>query len=964
MDEKVVLLEPRNFLSNLAEYLIKNAEQDKKLSNFVIILPNRRSGVYLRYFISQKIGNPVILPMIFSIDDFVDYYYENFVKMDKKLAEHDALYILYTLYKDFLKELDFWDFATLGRRIYNDFEELKIHRRTKEELKLVLHDLDLPENSKTKILLENYPTVYEDFYNRINELGYSTRSSRYFVVADRINLERDFPEFQIVLCPPYLLTESERLFLEKAFNSVNFLLVLQKSKFVLEEFTIQFGKDLLGRDSTFEEPPLPQDLRVELISTDDDISEIFTIADRLSKVEKDELNSIDTAIVLPDPSKLFPLIEFAIPEGIEFNVSMGYPLKLTEYFTFFKDLQELLQFTQYDSGSSSYLINVKKFKNFLERNIEAEGVEEFLKFLKELSSSGYSLVSDKNVEAMIDKLVVDENSIKKSKAFWNDFLSEFWNPILSPKSFSDFVDFFVNFFGKAKDSHFSFRIKEDIEGLRESLIEELLALKNSLLSELPLNGSKDKIEYVKDFANFVVEVIQSLSVPLKGTPLKGLQIIGFLETRLLSFKRVVILDVQEGVVTQNFEYDTLLPFGLRSRLNLSDVDSKNKLAKYVFFTLLQSSNDCTIVYKDSNFDDPSYLILILKEYLEAMGRPQKSVPHNSFYNIISTSSLRGFNFEGGIKKNSQIIEKLRKIEYSYSHLETYLECPVKFALTYVFGFREELEDEYDNRVIGNVIHEILQKFFAGLDGEFKGDEKEKNSFSDVAREVLEKQYPVETPRITILKTAITERLWVSLSDLQSKLKEELSENQIGDFDRYYTEKKLDTKVELGNGITLNFTGKIDRIDLYTNGLVIIDYKSGRSVQDYQTGENLRSEVDELESQGGLVSEIIKKPKIQLLVYLWLWKNSKLGEVEGNSSKRVFATIFPLRGGSGEKPKLVGLSEDYIFKNTDELIKAILREILNPDVNFYLPYISKDKRKLLNRCKNCAFKVACNTFNML
>jgi CRISPR/Cas system-associated exonuclease Cas4 (RecB family) len=394
------------------------------------------------------------------------------------------------------------------------------------------------------------------------------------------------------------------------------------------------------------------------------------------------------------------------------------------------------------------------------------------------------------------------------------------------------------------------------------------------------------------------------------------------------------------------------------------VDSKNKLAKYVFFTLLQSSNDCTIVYKDSNFDDPSYLILILKEYLETMGRPQKSVPHNSFYNIISTSSLRSFNFEGGIKKNSQIIEKLREIEYSYSHLETYLECPVKFALTYVFGFREELEDEYDNRVIGNVIHEILQKFFAGLDGEFKGDEKEKNSFSDFAREVLEKQYPVETPRITILKTAITERLWVSLLDLQSKLKEKLKENQIGDFVRYYTEKKLDTKVELGNGITLNFTGKIDRIDLYTNGLVIIDYKSGKSVQDYLTGKDLASELEKLKSQGSLISEIIKNPKIQLLVYLWLWKNSKLGKVKGNSSKRVLATIFPLRGGGDNKLKLVGLSEDHIFDNTDKLIKEILREILNPDVNFYLPYISKDKRKLLNRCKNCAFKVACNTFNMV
>jgi len=282
MSEKIVLLEPKNFLANLAEYIIDRCKAGEKIENFILIMPNRRSGVYLRYFITQKIGKSVILPMIFSIDDFVDYHYENFITRDKKLNEPDALYVLYNLYKDYLGALDFWEFAPLGKRIYNDFEELKIYRRTKEEIQAVLMDLDLPDNSKTRILLENYPAVYERFYDTIYKNGFSTRSMRYFLTAEKIDWERDYKDFSLVMCLPFLLTESEKLFLRKALNSENFTLVLQNSKFVLDEFKNQFEENLPPIAVSSEQSLLPRDLQVELISTDDDISEIYLVANKLA----------------------------------------------------------------------------------------------------------------------------------------------------------------------------------------------------------------------------------------------------------------------------------------------------------------------------------------------------------------------------------------------------------------------------------------------------------------------------------------------------------------------------------------------------------------------------------------------------------------------------------------------------------------------------------------------------------
>ncbi|MDI6850565.1 MAG: PD-(D/E)XK nuclease family protein [bacterium] len=960
--EKIILLEPKNFLSNLAGYIVDKCEAGEKIENFIFIMPNRRSGVYLRYFITQRIGKPVVLPMIFSIDDFVDYHYENFIKRDKKLNEPDALYVLYDLYKDYLDTMVFWDFVSLGKRIYNDFEELKIYRRTKEEIQAVLTHLDLPENSRTRILLENYPAVYETFYDTINKNGFSTRSTRYFLTAEKIDLERDYKDFSVVMCLPFLLTESEKLFINRALDSENFTLVLQDSKFALDEFRNQFGEDLFPLAVSTEHPLLPQDLRVELIPTDDDISEIYLVADKLANANVKELNSIDTAIILPDSSKLVPLLEFAIPEGVDFNVSMGYPVKLTGYFTFFKDLLELLNFTQYDSETDSCLINVKKLKNFLERNFQSEGVSDILQFLKILGSSGYSLISDKMTPFLVDKLILnDEDSKKRMKEFWENFLKEFWIPIFSYKTFAGFVDFLIDFLGKKEGKSLSLNVGEDIEGLRQSLLEELFVLRNSLLSNITQDPSNDKVENLKNFVRFVLDFTEYLSIPLKGTPLKGLQVIGFLETRLLSFKRVIIIDVQEGVLTRNFEYDTLLPYDLRVKLRIDDLDSKNRLSQYLFFTLLQSSKDCTVIYKDSNFDEPSHLILILKEYLARDGREVGSTSHRSYYTLISTGGERRFNFEDGIKKNANMLEKLKRITYSYTHLETYLECPVKFALTYVYGLKEDIQDEYDRRIIGTVIHEVLQRFFSALDGKFKGDDFEKRGFFEVSSKVLEEEYPIETPRIKILKTAITERLWISLSKLQGRLEEEIKKNELGEFVKYYTEKELNATVELEEGIRLNFTGKIDRIDIFSNGVIIIDYKSGSSFRDYEKGDNLVGLSERLKNPGVFVSEIITKPKIQLLVYLWLFKNSKLEFVELNGG-RVYATIFPLLGLSSKSQfELIDLSQKEVYVETDVLIKSLLHEILNPEIDFYLP---SNKKELLTRCRNCPFKVACNTYIML
>jgi len=63
--------------------------------------------------------------------------------------------------------------------------------------------------------------------------------------------------------------------------------------------------------------------------------------------------------------------------------------------------------------------------------------------------------------------------------------------------------------------------------------------------------------------------------------LNGLQILGFLETRNIKFKKVIFLDLNEGVFP-NLSEDYLLPYRIRKILGLPTYHDREKLIYYYF----------------------------------------------------------------------------------------------------------------------------------------------------------------------------------------------------------------------------------------------------------------------------------------------------------------------------------------------------------------------------------------------
>ena len=123
-------------------------------------------------------------------------------------------------------------------------------------------------------------------------------------------------------------------------------------------------------------------------------------------------------------------------------------------------------------------------------------------------------------------------------------------------------------------------------------MEQVIELKNSRLVGESFDGAAG---YFKFFTTF----IQCSSYPFPGTPLTGLQVLGFLETRCLRFKRVYFLDANADILPSSRKEDTILSHFVREGLGLSTYKTRERLSRYYFTALLAGAAEAHIFYKDS-----------------------------------------------------------------------------------------------------------------------------------------------------------------------------------------------------------------------------------------------------------------------------------------------------------------------------------------------------------------------------
>ena len=326
-------------------------------------------------------------------------------------------------------------------------------------------------------------------------------------------------------------------------------------------------------------------------------------------------------------------------------------------------------------------------------------------------------------------------------------------------------------------------------------------------------------------------------VPFEADPLTGLQVLGMLETRLLRFSRIFVVDVTDDRLPGAPIRSPLLPDSLRAVLGLPDTRNRELLAAYTFHRLLAGADEVWLYWQEGVetsglFDGKKQRSRLVEELVwdeeQRLGRrlkpglpplrtamPDVRPPQRERLCIAKTPAML-----------AQILEAMRK-PFSPTRLDAYLLCPLRafFERLCAIAPAEDVTEEDDPAAVGLLLHTVLKKFYASC----LGGEADRSSNPALSEERLRELFRAEfeasglrdalpPESAAMLAVAGPERLSLYLA------------NQPETTSIRALEEAFSDSVPV-RGRSRQLAGTLDRVDWRSDetgdGAVILDYKTGR-----------------------------------------------------------------------------------------------------------------------------------------
>lgn len=460
-------------------------------------------------------------------------------------------------------------------------------------------------------------------------------------------------------------------------------------------------------------------------------------------------------------------------------------------------------------------------------------------------------------------------------------------------------------------------------------------------------------------------------VPFSGMPLRGLQVMGLLETRGLDFDTVIIPDASEGTLPTATQLDTTIPFSLRKGYNLPTTDLQEQTRAYNFFRLMSRAKRVVFLYDsrtgDASAGEPSRYVQLLRDvYGVPMYEAEASFPltrAEASGDFIEDKTLVS-QYRADVSDQSTVAVK----HLSASRMRDFHTCPRRFYYTAIEGIRddENLSGVLDKRDSGTLFHTAMQLLY-------KESEVEKDGLS---RESLSKILEGDAIDNAVAESAKKLHLETKKSDYNDN-QLEMTRKLV----RRMVEADLE-RVEAGGDITYvggeieiettyegaNFKLIIDRIDIQGDTVNVIDYKTG--------ADSTECDLSKWPTDAKKLVECLKQAKkingavIQLLYYCdVMLESGELNRLLSDKNLKVRPMI--LKPGAPDindgiitlkvpkeiDPNPVVIS-DY-RTNVDSSIKEWLREavrlILNDDFSFAV------EAGDANGCGYCPAAMLCEKF---
>jgi len=934
------------FLSKVSKYIM--SKHGNNLLGVTVLMPNHRSCVYLR----QTLGEAAKRLEIVTLKDWI--FERSSLKLIEPLQQVIELYDVYKL-KGGEETLD--EFISIARVMLADFDEVDmqlVHSRPFFNFLEKLQSLKVYEPGEEPT---EYTVRYRKFWQMFRELyfglreqllgkqkGYAGMIYREVAenkerIAEKVEADRQF-----YLIGFSTLNASEEAVVKLLREHAELEIIFDTDNYYINDEYQEAGnffrehKGNLKTDTkNWQENLIATRVQnLNVVGVAKNIGQTKVVADILShKLQLDAEAEKETAVIILDEKLLNPLLA-AVPDNITtLNISMGFPLKESPIAELFRSL-----FSMHE--------NIERFKSRRKGSLRF-----YYKDIFDVLHHPYAgyLIPDKRASSDFledirhyNRMLISEEELKK-RFDGSSYDKLFW--------YTDDKEVLINnLLGLIDALRTSFSANSDPDGKDLAVDIELLYYVHTVLINLQQIVSTSTGELsIQSLRKLLMDDLRNVRIPFDGEPVRGLQLMGMIETQCLDFKNVIIVSMNEGLFPSGKTQQSYIPYEMRREF-LTTHKERDAYAAYLFYRLLQRTENVYMLYNTESDEmgggEKSRFILQLQHELKQAN--PKAVINDLVYSVDPPPALP--EDEIRITKDEVLIRKFLKNNEGYgispSALNTYINCTLQYYFRYIAGLREQedIEESIEASTLGTAVHFVLENVYRDVLGKpisadfVEGIMKNKPRIEQLLHESFAERFDPES-----LKQGKNYLLYrVCLKLIEEFLKQEKSnlkvlEKEMGEMKVLLLEKVMEYPVQVGE-YNIKLKGTVDRVEESNGIFSIADYKTGSPHGSSISGDDLT-----------LFSTDPKYAKaMQLLTYAWMyWRSTGAADIKLRSG------IYWLRDMSKGFDSLKLDGDDRITKDVllkfEEVLRNVLAELINPDIPF-------TKTTEIKRCTLCEFKKIC------
>ena len=983
------------FLEQVSEAIIH--KHQAHWGDLTVVFPNRRTGLFFREILSKKIDAPTWAPQF--------YTFEELMAELSQLQRPDKLTLIFMLYLEYRKyhrpEETFDQFYFWGDMLIEDFSEIDKSLIRASDLFANLRDLkelDARYDYLTEAQQQIIARFWRSFDYRLTpELTDQplSKTKHEFLEFWRV-LHTVYTEFRAHLLQEGLAYEGmmtrrvaesvEHLWVDNPFPHLAF--VGFNAFYPAEEKVVSWLVDQAGAemywnlDALYVEDPvqeagiafrryqrhsvlaqtLPRALprhffsgqkrQIHMTGVTLEVGQAKYVGEQLQQLSQQPgFQPEKVAIVLPDENLLFPMLHALPPSIRRVNVTMGYPLRNTALYSLVEHVLQLQE--EKKLINDQYAFHHTSVLALLRHPYVAPMA------LKEAQALINQMVSTNRIYVSTDTLHTHE------------FFRALFRPITKTSETFDYLLLLLRWI------HHNISPQEEGSeiGLEEPdfalpvLEQELVYHLYIHVNRLKALAEENRFQFAyTTFLKLFRQMMQSLRLPFTGEPIRGLQIMGVLETRNLDFDHVFILSVNEGIYPPAPNANSFIPANLRKGFALPTPDYQDAIYAYTFYRLLHQAQQVHLLYNTEDLPHLSgemsrFLYQLIYESAEQEDGtyqfPNKQGDFRIERHTLSAPVRTLPPVPIVIEKSPEVLKKLHVYtgpsSLTPSALNKYLDCRLKFYYQYVAGLRESemVQAEVDPAVFGTILHRAMELVY----GEHAPQTQESVITAEVVKRLKEESL------IPAVKKAFNEHFHLQQDEAlegRSIIAFEIvlkMAHRIMEMDAEYAPFEI-VSLEAGEGrgygmvlpitvphgerLPVALRGIIDRVDRKERVVRVLDYKTGRDEKRIKTIASLFDRDDPQRN----------KAAMQALFYALLYTENTTADEQVTpglvNAKELFTHDFDVRLILDRKPldDFREVKEEFVPH-----LVAVLEELFDPAIPFDQ---TTDERK----CGYCPFVKLC------